>query len=69
MGNKIQSLIKKIGGLVFGGRSNNERRADPVCGMKVASETFMADHNGKSYYFCSDHCRQQFVANPSGYIS
>ena len=46
---------------------------DPVCGMSVdmkeataASRT--ADRNGTTYYFCSDHCRGQFKAEPAKYL-
>ncbi len=42
---------------------------DPVCGMTVDEATAIhADRDGKTWYFCSDHCRQKFVstspANP-----
>jgi len=23
-------------------------------------------HDGETFYFCSDHCRQKFLATPSG---
>ena len=43
---------------------------DPVCGMHVdpreageAGRT--AAHGGRRFYFCSDGCKQQFVADPS----
>lgn len=44
---------------------------DPVCGMVVSQSTAPADfeHEGKTYYFCSDACRDKFVANPDKYIS
>lgn len=32
---------------------------DPICGMQV-SDAIKLDHKGKTYAFCSDHCRQQF---------
>jgi Cu+-exporting ATPase len=31
----------------------------------VASET---NHEGKSYYFCSDECRKKWDANPERYV-
>jgi len=41
---------------------------DPVCGMKVGSESpHSAEHAGKSYYFCSQRCRHEFEANPAKY--
>jgi Cu(I)/Ag(I) efflux system membrane fusion protein len=43
---------------------------DPVCGMRVdpgeagrAGRT--AAHGEHVFFFCSDHCKQQFVADPS----
>ena len=43
---------------------------DPVCGMVVSQSTAPADfeHEGKTYYFCSDICRDSFKANPDKYI-
>lgn len=42
---------------------------DPVCGMNVdpQSAAATAEHGGTSYYFCSEHCRKQFEANPAQY--
>lgn len=35
---------------------------DPVCGMKVDKEKakFKSSHEGKEYYFCSQHCKERF---------
>ncbi len=44
---------------------------DPVCGMSVEStkasgqETFQ----GKTYFFCSTHCRDEFKKAPQKYTS
>jgi len=69
MGNKVKSLIKKLRRLGFGVKSKNDSHTDPVCGMEASSDLFKADCQGKSYYFCSDYCRQQFEKNPEDYIS
>ena len=39
---------------------------DPVCGMQVetANAPATANHDGRAFYFCSDHCRDKFVASP-----
>jgi Cu+-exporting ATPase len=38
---------------------------DPICGMTVDETTALhADRDGKTFYFCSDHCRQQFLSAP-----
>ncbi|MDP3956513.1 MAG: YHS domain-containing protein [bacterium] len=39
-----------------------------MCLMEASSDLFKTDYRGKSYYFCSDHCREQFVANPGKYV-
>jgi uncharacterized protein len=37
---------------------------DPVCGMRVdRSNAVVAEHGGRTYYFCSEHCRQAFEAD------
>ena len=41
---------------------------DPVCGMRVDSDTISAVHEGTRHVFCSTHCRQKFVANPAAYL-
>jgi uncharacterized protein len=41
---------------------------DPVCGMRVdRSKALRALHAGRTYFFCSEHCRAQFEADPDGY--
>jgi uncharacterized protein len=44
--------------------------ADPVCGMQVAraQAPAVADHEGATYWFCSLHCRDEFLANPARYL-
>jgi hypothetical protein len=43
---------------------------DPVCGMTVdRSKALTATHDGRAYYFCSEHCRSQFVADPLRYAA
>ena len=43
---------------------------DPVCSMKVevVKSTPHAVHAGRSYHFCSEMCRDKFVANPTRYV-
>lgn len=39
---------------------------DPICGMTVdAATAIRAERDGKTYYFCSEHCRQKFLATPA----
>ena len=40
---------------------------DPICGMNVDEATALhAERDGKTFYFCSDHCRQKFLSTPAG---
>jgi Cu+-exporting ATPase len=43
---------------------------DPVCGMTVekAAARWTAGHEGQAYYFCSEGCRNKFVADPAAYL-
>jgi YHS domain-containing protein len=35
---------------------------NPVCGMTVdRGKALTASHGGRTYYFCSEHCRRSFV--------
>jgi YHS domain-containing protein/uncharacterized membrane protein YraQ (UPF0718 family) len=40
---------------------------DPVCGMQVqtANAPASASHDGHTYWFCSDRCRERFEADPA----
>ena len=46
------------------------RVKDPVCGMDVDPHTakHRAEHQGRTYYFCSAGCRTKFVDNPARYL-
>jgi len=45
-----------------------EEAVDPVCGMTVAVESAAAaEHGGRTYYFCSPHCRASFLEDPVRY--
>jgi membrane fusion protein, copper/silver efflux system len=46
---------------------------DPVCGMdldagKAGTAGRKREHQGKSYYFCSDACQKQFDQTPERYV-
>ncbi len=43
---------------------------DPVCGMDVdsSSAAYRSDHEGHTYYFCSQHCEAKFEADPVSYL-
>jgi len=52
-------------------RQDDEASAvrDPVCGMTVDPETtpHHAHHESETFYFCSAHCREKFLADPAHY--
>ncbi|HYX69701.1 MAG TPA: YHS domain-containing protein [Terriglobales bacterium] len=43
---------------------------DPVCGMQVDEKQAKAQiqHQGQTYYFCSDQCKQRFEKNPQQFV-
>ncbi len=47
-----------------------EEVKDPVCGMTISPEQAAGsvEHNGKLYYFCSEHCLHKFRENPAKYV-
>lgn len=39
---------------------------DPICGMNVDPQSAISyEYKGQTYYFCSDHCRTKFQAEPA----
>jgi uncharacterized membrane protein YraQ (UPF0718 family)/YHS domain-containing protein len=44
---------------------------DPVCGMQVETSTAPSAlvHSGQALYFCSDHCRLRFEADPGQFAT
>ena len=43
---------------------------DPVCKMKIDSETAVAisEYKGKKYYFCAKGCKIDFDKEPEKYL-
>jgi len=44
---------------------------DPVCHMNVdeAKARFTAEHDGQTYYFCAQVCKDRFQADPGRYLT
>jgi YHS domain-containing protein len=42
---------------------------DPVCGMNIeeSDAQFKSDYDGRTFYFCSDACKEQFDADPEAF--
>jgi len=39
----------------------------PVCGMAVEAEVATVEHHKMYFHFCSEQCREMFIAHPSLY--
>lgn len=48
-----------------------EKLVDPVCGMTVTKEAAAgsATYQGKTYYFCSTACKDNFTKDPQKYLA
>jgi uncharacterized protein len=64
-------VLNLIGLIVFGALFYLTIRrgvTDPVCGMKIdRAKALRLEHAGMTHYFCSEHCRDQFAADPGRY--
>ena len=51
--------------------AGSEEATDPVCGMRVDPTTakFSALHHDQTYFFCSERCHHNFVADPGKYLA
>jgi Cu+-exporting ATPase len=48
-------------------KESKSETKDPICGMTVNEATALhAERDGKTFYFCSDHCRQKFLSTSPG---
>ncbi|NOQ79947.1 MAG: YHS domain-containing protein [Gammaproteobacteria bacterium] len=44
-------------------------KTDPVCGMTVTADSSpQIEHDGETYYFCSEHCQHKFQQSPKQYL-
>ena len=68
-GNRANDQVSQVTTISSSAPSGTE--VDPVCGMEisVSSDTPHAEHEGRSYHFCSDHCRMMFTKNPAKYTN
>ncbi len=43
---------------------------DPVCNMQIDADKAAArtEYQGVTYYFCSEHCRNEFTCHPEQYV-
>jgi len=49
----------------------SNKAQDPVCLMKVEKDenALNYEYKGKTYYFCSENCKEQFRQNPDQFLS
>jgi Cu+-exporting ATPase len=49
-----------------GEKNMMDMKKDPVCSMEVDKDKseFTSQYGGKTYYFCSEDCKQQFERRP-----
>ncbi len=52
------------------GASEPTQAVDPVCGMAVniAEAEYVYEHQGHTYYFCSESCKSRFATEPDQYL-
>jgi Cu+-exporting ATPase len=44
-------------------------KTDPICEMQVDEKTALrAERDGRIFYFCSEHCRQEFLSPPEAAV-
>ena len=43
---------------------------DPVCNMQVRKQDneYSSQYQGRTFYFCSEHCKKSFEDNPDRYL-
>lgn len=51
------------------GKPKAGKRFDPICGMVVdpAENLQTSTYKGKTVYFCSGHCKEEFDEDPEAY--
>jgi YHS domain-containing protein len=49
---------------------HDSKALDPVCGAPIDTEKsdFLRELDNRTYYFCTDRCRNKFNTNPDKYI-
>ena len=64
-------FLNVLGAVIFGALFALTMRrgaTDPVCGMTVErAKAITAEHGDQTFYFCSEHCRHTFLADPDSF--
>jgi len=61
----VFSLIAVLS--VVAQQKGDETAKDPICGMsvKISGAKYIAEYQGKTYYFCSEGCKAEFLKDPA----
>ncbi|MEE4377144.1 MAG: heavy metal translocating P-type ATPase [Candidatus Competibacteraceae bacterium] len=52
------------------GPVDDRQLKDPICGMRVTPRSpYQHELLGKTYYFCSEHCMNQFAGSQEGHVT
>lgn len=56
---------------VIAQQGGDETAKDPICGMavKIAGAKITAEFQGKTFYFCSEGCKKEFLKDPAKYAA
>jgi YHS domain-containing protein len=65
----VFSLIAVLS--VFAQQKGDETAKDPICGMsvKIADAKVTTEYQGKTFYFCSEGCKKEFLKDPAKYAA
>ena len=75
IGNEIQGVSEQVTpaetpAAMISTDSASSKVVDVVCKMKVEKSVIDTSvYKGKTYYFCSPYCKQEFDKNPEKYIN
>lgn len=59
-------MVLALAALACGGGPAAAKVKDPVCGMEVdPAKSVKVEREGKTYYFCSTYCKEQFEKDPA----
>jgi YHS domain-containing protein len=66
------ALLAVLAGTVGCGKGKEAAMTavDPICKMEVKIEegSIQAEHEGKTFYFCAEHCKETFLKDPGKYL-
>lgn len=49
-------------------REKVEEAVDPVCGDAVEQSSYLAEHLGAHFLFCSEQCKERFLSHPGLFV-